>query len=88
MGQKGGPPTSRPQMVHVVSMLDVPNKLGSTSFQSNDVNGAQKSEFLFCKIKQQHDETLRKYKHLLRSLLCEGLAGASFINIHLSMKLL
>jgi len=35
-------------MVQVVSMLDVPIKLGSTSFQSKDVKGAQKSEFLFC----------------------------------------
>ena len=39
--------TSRPHIVQVVSMLDVPSKLGSTSFQSNDVSGAQKSEFLF-----------------------------------------
>jgi hypothetical protein len=39
--------TSRPHIVQVVSILDVPIKLGSTSFQSNDVNGAQKSEFLF-----------------------------------------
>jgi len=38
---------SRPQIVHVVSILDVPIKFGSTSFQSNEVNGAQKSEFLF-----------------------------------------
>lgn len=40
---------SRPQIVQVVSILDVPIKFGSTSFQSNDVNGAQKSEFLFYK---------------------------------------
>lgn len=40
-------PTSSPQIVHVVSILDVPRRFGSTSFQSNDVNGAQKSEFLF-----------------------------------------
>jgi hypothetical protein len=39
--------TSRPHIVQVVSILDVPIKLGSISFQSNDVNGAQKSEFLF-----------------------------------------
>lgn len=39
---------SRPQIVQVVSILDVPIKFGSTSFQSNDVSGAQKSEFLFC----------------------------------------
>ena len=31
-------------------MLDVPSRFGSTSFQSKDVNGAQKSEFLFWKI--------------------------------------
>jgi hypothetical protein len=39
--------TSRPHMVQVVSILDVPIKFGSISFQSNDVKGAQKSEFLF-----------------------------------------
>ena len=39
-------PVSKPQMVQVVSMLEVPNKFGSTSFQSNEVSGAQKSEFL------------------------------------------
>ena len=44
--------TSRPHIVHVVSMLDVPNKFGSTSFQSKDVSGAQKSEFLFCENKE------------------------------------
>ena len=48
-------------MVQVVSMLDVPSRLGSTSFQSNDVNGAQKSEFLFCRnmtaASQQCDST-------------------------------
>lgn len=43
---------SRPQIVQVVSILEVPIKFGSTSFQSNDVNGAQKSEFLFCKYDQ------------------------------------
>jgi len=41
--------TSRPQTVHVVSMLEVPSRFGSTSFQSKDVSGAQKSEFLFYK---------------------------------------
>ena len=35
-------------MVHVVSMLDVPKRFGSVSFQSNDVSGAQNSLFLFC----------------------------------------
>lgn len=44
--------TSSPHIVHVVSMLDVPNKFGSTSFQSKDVSGAQKSEFLFCENKE------------------------------------
>ena len=39
--------TSSPQIVHVVSILEVPSRLASTSFQSNDVKGAQKSEFLF-----------------------------------------
>ena len=36
------------QMVHVVSMLDVPRRFGSVSFQSKDVSGAQNSLFLFC----------------------------------------
>ena len=45
---------SSPHIVQVVSILEVPIKLGSTSFQSKDVNGAQKSEFLFCKI-NAHD---------------------------------
>jgi hypothetical protein len=40
--------TSTFQMVHVVSMLDVPTIDGSVSFQSNDVSGAQNSLFLFC----------------------------------------
>jgi hypothetical protein len=40
-------PVSKPQIVQVVSILDVPIRFGSTSFQSNDVSGAQKSEFLF-----------------------------------------
>jgi len=40
--------TSMSQMVQVVSMLDVPSRFGSVSFQSNDVNGAQNSLFLFC----------------------------------------
>jgi hypothetical protein len=39
---------SMSQIVHVVSMLDVPTRLGSMSFQSKDVSGAQKSLFLFC----------------------------------------
>lgn len=37
------------QIVQVVSMLDVPSLLGSVSFQSNDVKGAQYSLFLFCR---------------------------------------
>lgn len=40
-------PVSKPQMVQVVSILEVPIKFGSTSFQSKLVSGAQKSEFLF-----------------------------------------
>ena len=40
--------TSMSQMVHVVSMLDVPSLFGSVSFQSNEVKGAQNSLFLFC----------------------------------------
>ena len=34
------------QMVQVVSMLEVPKRLGSVSFQSKEVRGAQYSEFL------------------------------------------
>ena len=37
--------TSRSQMVHVVSMLDVPIIVGSVSFQSKEVSGAQYSDF-------------------------------------------
>ena len=40
--------TSMSQMVHVVSMEEVPSRFGSVSFQSNDVSGAQNSLFLFC----------------------------------------
>ena len=40
--------TSMSQMVQVVSMLEVPSLLGSVSFQSKDVRGAQNSLFLFC----------------------------------------
>ena len=40
--------TSMSQMVHVVSMLEVPSRFGSVSFQSKDVRGAQNSLFLFC----------------------------------------
>ena len=32
--------------MHVVSIDDVPTRLGSESFQSKDVRGAQYSEFL------------------------------------------
>ena len=39
--------TSSDQMVQVVSILEAANKLGSVSFQSNDVSGAQNSELLF-----------------------------------------
>ena len=39
--------TSSPHIVHVVSILDVPTMLGSVSFQSNDVSGAQNSELRF-----------------------------------------
>jgi hypothetical protein len=36
------------QIVHVVSMLLVPRRLGSWSFQSKLVNGAQNSLLRFC----------------------------------------
>ena len=39
--------TSRPHIVQVVSMLEAPRMFGSVSFQSNEVSGAQNSEFLF-----------------------------------------
>uniref|UniRef100_A0A2P2PYB2 Uncharacterized protein MANES_11G072300 n=1 Tax=Rhizophora mucronata TaxID=61149 RepID=A0A2P2PYB2_RHIMU len=35
------------QIVQVVSMLEVPMRLGSASFQSNEVMGPQQSLFLF-----------------------------------------
>jgi hypothetical protein len=38
----------RSQMMHVVSMDEVPMMFTSCSFQSNDVSGAQNSVFLFC----------------------------------------
>ena len=40
-------PTSMSQIVQVVSMLLVPRRLGSWSFQSNEVKGAQNSLLLF-----------------------------------------
>ncbi len=40
-------------------MLDVPIRLGSTSFQSKDVNGAQKSLFLFYVRSEKRDNQLR-----------------------------
>lgn len=40
--------TSMSQMVQVVSMLLVPTRLGSASFQSKDVSGAENSLCLFC----------------------------------------
>uniref|UniRef100_A0A1B0A2Y4 Uncharacterized protein n=1 Tax=Glossina pallidipes TaxID=7398 RepID=A0A1B0A2Y4_GLOPL len=41
-----GCPVSKPHIVQVVSIEEVPTRLGSTSFQSNEVSGAQKSLFL------------------------------------------
>ena len=38
--------------MHVVSIDEVPIRFGSISFQSNEVSGAQKSEFLFFKIEK------------------------------------
>ena len=38
--------TSSPHIVHVVSILEAPKMFGSVSFQSNEVSGAQNSEFL------------------------------------------
>ena len=42
--------TSISQIVHVVSMLDVPRRFKSVSFQSKDVKGALNSLFLFCEM--------------------------------------
>ncbi|KAG6650964.1 hypothetical protein CIPAW_06G079500 [Carya illinoinensis] len=39
-------PLSTSQMVQVVSMLEVPTRLGSMSFQSKEVSGVQNSEDL------------------------------------------
>ncbi len=50
-GARLAPPrtrTSRSQMVHVVSMLDTPNRRVSTSLQSNDVSGAVNLLLLPC----------------------------------------
>ena len=47
--------TSMSQIVHVVSMLDVPRRFKSVSFQSKDVKGALNSLFLVCKSQAQPD---------------------------------
>ena len=57
------------QMVHVVSTLEVPIMLGSTSFQSNDVNGAQNSLFLF--LNSNKGEKRQKYEY--------GMSGAGWL---------
>jgi hypothetical protein len=46
-----------------VSILEVPIRFGSTSFQSNDVRGAQKSEFLFWNVsyKIRKDKPFQTY---------------------------
>ena len=49
------------QMVQVVSMLDVPSRFGSVSFQSKDVNGAQNSLFLFCITVQNEGQANGKF---------------------------
>ena len=53
-------PVSTFQMVHVVSMLEVPIRFGSTSCQSNDVSGAPNSLFLFCAEKVPKVQKVRK----------------------------
>ena len=58
--------TSISQIVHVVSMLEVPSRFKSVSFQSKDVKGALNSLFLFCK-KQQKLITHR-YRHVTSCL--------------------
>ena len=67
--------TSSPHIVHVVSMLDVPSRFGSTSFQSKDVKGAQKSEFLFCVNKNKY----KMYTHTVdkcKKLQCTAMVFA------------
>jgi hypothetical protein len=56
------------QIVHVVSIDDVPKILVSVMFQSNDVNGAQNSEFLVCVMSRQQAEREVK-KDTARTLL-------------------
>lgn len=41
--------------MQVVSILEAPRILGSVSFQSNEVKGAQNSEFLFYKIQARNN---------------------------------
>jgi len=53
-------------MVQVVSIDEVPNRFGSVSFQSNDVNGAQKSEFLFYKRVNFPQNHIPKYHTLFK----------------------
>ena len=58
--------TSKFQMVHVVSILEVPIIRGSASFQSKDVRGAQNSLVLFCakcKPRPQAQHNTQKHKH-------------------------
>ena len=69
-GNAGGTCTSISQMVHVVSMLDVPKRLGSVSFQSKDVSGAQNSLFLFCTChKQRVIKTVTSKNHAVSPLI-------------------
>ena len=52
--------TSSPHIVQVVSILEAPRRLGSVSFQSKEVRGAQNSEFLFCKWMREGGEEGRR----------------------------
>ena len=46
-------------------MLDVPTMLGSVSFQSNDVRGAQNSELRFCTAHNRY--THYQYRYIINT---------------------
>ena len=76
------------QMVQVVSMLEVPNRLRSVSFQSNEVKGALNSLFLFCnqskipqhaglQVRETSVYSLRYMMARLRGDTCTSLKGCT-----------
>lgn len=72
--------TSMSQMVQVVSMLDVPKRFKSDSFQSNDVSGAQNSLFLFC---IQIEKVYISTPHVPRPYLARAYSQATNMGQHL-----